>query len=105
MKAIKANFLYDGNGVQKNVYVCFTGEMISNITSSKPDCEILGEGIVTPAFIDPHSHIGLDRAGEPGAESEANDKLDSMIPLGRAIDGVYMDDHAFTESVENNVLY
>ena len=105
MKAIKANFLYDGNGVQKNVYVCFTGEMISDITSNKPDCEILGEGIVTPAFIDPHSHIGLDRAGEPGAESEANDKLDSMIPLGRAIDGVYMDDHAFTESVENNVLY
>ena len=105
MKAVKANLLYDGKGVQKNVYVCFNGNSISDVTANKPDCDIISEGIVTPAFIDPHSHIGLDRAGEPGSESEANDKLDSMIPLGRAIDGVYMDDHAFTESVENNVLY
>ena len=105
MKAVKANLLYDGKGVQKNVYVSFDGDSIMEVSRNKPDCEILEEGIVTPAFIDPHSHIGLDRAGEPGLESEANDKLDSMIPLGRAIDGVYMDDHAFTESVENNVLY
>ncbi len=105
MKAVKANVLYDGNGVQKNVYVCFEGDTIINVSGKKPDCEIIGEGVATPAFIDPHSHIGLDRAGEPPYESEANDKLDSMIPLARAIDGVYMDDHAFTESVENNVLY
>lgn len=105
MKAVKANLLYDGKSSKKNMYIYFEGDTIEEVTDKKPDCEILGEGTVTPAFIDPHSHIGLDRAGEPGLESEANDKLDSMIPLGRAIDGVYMDDHAFAESVENNVLY
>ena len=105
MKAVKANVLYDGNKKQKNVYVCFEGNTITEVTETKPYGEIIGEGVITPAFIDPHSHIGLDRAGEPPYESEANDKLDSMLPLARAIDGVYMDDHAFTESVESNVLY
>ena len=105
MKAVKANVLYDGNKKQKNVYVCFEGDTITEVTETKPYGEIIGEGVITPAFIDPHSHIGLDRAGEPPYESEANDKLDSMLPLARAIDGVYMDDHAFTESVESNVLY
>ena len=105
MKAVKANLLYDGKGTKKDVFICFDGTNITEVTDKKPDCDIMGEGIVTPAFIDPHSHIGLDRAGEPGSESEANDKLDAMIPLGRAVDGVYMDDHAFKESVESGVLY
>ncbi|MCL6014191.1 MAG: amidohydrolase [Candidatus Thermoplasmatota archaeon] len=105
MKAVKANLLYDGKASQKDVYIEFDGNTIKNVSQKKPECDIVAEGIVTPAFIDPHSHIGLDRAGEPGSESEANDKLDSMIPLGRAVDGVYMDDHAFRESVESGVLY
>ncbi len=105
MKAVKATTLYDGKGSKKDVYVGFEGSEIVYVDTKKPDCDVIGEGVVTPAFIDPHSHIGLDRAGEPGYESEANDKLDSMIPLGRAVDGVYMDDHAFSESVESGVLY
>jgi imidazolonepropionase-like amidohydrolase len=105
MKAVKAKVLYDGKSSTKDVYITYEGDRILSVDSKKPECEVLGEGYVTPAFIDPHSHIGLDRSGEPGSESEANDKLDSMIPLGRAIDGVYMDDHAFTESVESGVLY
>lgn len=105
MKAVKATTLYDGKGSKKDVYVGFEGSEFVYVDTKKPDCDVIGEGVVTPAFIDPHSHIGLDRAGEPGYESEANDKLDSMIPLGRAVDGVYMDDHAFSESVESGVLY
>lgn len=105
MKAVKATTLYNGMETKKDVYVGFEGSEIVYTDTKKPDCDIVGEGVVTPAFIDPHSHIGLDRAGEPGYESEANDKLDSMIPLGRAVDGVYMDDHAFSESVESGVLY
>ncbi len=105
MKAVKATTLYDGKVSKKDVYVGFEGSDIVYVDTKKPDCDVVVEGLVTPAFIDPHSHIGLDRAGEPGAESEANDQLDSMMPLGRAIDGVYMDDHAFSESVESGVLY
>ncbi len=105
MKFVKADILYDGRGVQKDVFVGFQDSTIKYVGKKKPEGEMIGEGIVTPAFIDPHSHIGLDRAGEPFMESEANDKLAPMMPLGRAIDGVYMDDSAFTESIENNVLY
>lgn len=105
MKFVKADMLYDGKGVQKDVFVGFQDSAIKYVGKKKPEGEMIGEGTVTPAFIDPHSHIGLDRAGEPYLESEANDKLAPMMPLGRAIDGVYMDDTAFTESVENNVLY
>ncbi len=105
MKFVKADMLYDGKGVQKDVFVGFQDSAIKYVGKKKPEGEMIGEGTVTPAFIDPHSHIGLDRAGEPYLESEANDKLAPMMPLGRAIDGVYMDDSAFTESVENNVLY
>lgn len=105
MKYVKADKLYDGVGIQKDVFVGFEGHSIKYVGKQKPEGEMIGEGTVTPAFIDPHSHIGLDRAGEPYMESEANDKLAPMMPLGRAIDGVYMDDSAFTESVENNVLY
>ncbi len=39
---------------------------------------------MTPAFIDPHSHIGLVRAGEPASEEEANEKMDSIIALADA---------------------
>ncbi|MGP6293530.1 amidohydrolase family protein [Caldiplasma sukawensis] len=105
MKYAKAEILYDGVGSKRNVYIGFENEKITYVGEKKPEGESIGEGIITPAFIDPHSHIGLDRAGEPGMESEANDRLDSFIPLGRAVDGVYMDDTAFRESVENNVLY
>ncbi len=105
MKAVKATTLYDGKESYKEMYIGYEGEKITYVGQKKPECDIVSEGVVTPSFIDPHSHIGLDRAGEPGSESEANDKLDSMIPLGRAVDGVYMDDHAFSESVEHGVLY
>ncbi|MGP6206897.1 amidohydrolase family protein [Cuniculiplasma sp. SKW3] len=105
MKFVKATTLYDGIGSKNNVYVGFEGDRISYVSNAKPDGDIIAEGVVTPAFIDPHSHIGMDRYGEPSRESEANEQMDPMLPLGRAIDGVYMDDMAFTESVENNVLY
>jgi len=55
--------------------------------------KLLGEfAVVTPAFIDPHSHIGMTRAGEPSEESEANDKLDAVLALPDMFDSVQMDD-------------
>ena len=62
-------------------------------------------GAVTPAFIDPHSHIGMVRSGEPSGEEEANEHIDSIFPLVNALHSVYMDDVSFKESVESGVLY
>ncbi len=105
MKYVKATTLYDGMQSKRDMYIGFEGNAITYVSQNKPEGDIISEGVVTPAFIDPHSHIGMDRYGEPSRESEANEQLDPMLPLGRAIDGVYMDDRAFQESVENNVLY
>ncbi len=61
--------------------------------------------MLTPAFIDPHSHIGMERAGEPSGEGEANEQLDSILALADALDSVQMDDKAFADAVEYGVLY
>jgi imidazolonepropionase-like amidohydrolase len=68
--------------------------------------EIIAEGaVVTPAFIDSHSHIGMVRTGEPEKEEEANEHMDSVYPLVNALHSIYMDDPAFKESVESGILY
>ena len=107
MKALKANVLYDGTGkrARKNVYVLFDGDKIVGVSKERKDAEIIGEGIVTPAFIDPHCHIGMARSGEPYQEDETNEQMNAIYPLVNAIHSVYMDDPAFKESVEFGVLY
>ncbi len=106
MKAIKARVLYDGtpDGVKKDVYVLFD-ERIQRISKDRQGAEVIAEGIVTPAFIDSHCHIGMARSGEPYYEDETNEQMNAIYPLVDAIHSVYMDDPAFRESVEHGVLY
>jgi len=104
MRALKAELLYDGTNVKKDKYIVFN-ERITDITDKKPDCEIIGEGVITPAFIDGHCHIGLERSGEPYYEEETNDELQPIAPLNNVIDSIYMDDFSFKESLEFGVLY
>jgi len=107
VKLLKFSKLYVGDGsVRTNVYVGFEGNEITYVGSEKPEGELLGEYPVgTPAFVDAHSHIGMDRAGEPWYEEEANERMDSLLPYLEAQNSVYMDDKAFEESVEWGVLY
>ena len=110
-KALKANLLYTGkpSEVLEDVYIVWEGEKIVSIVKEKPkDVEEIIEfdrAIVTPAFIDAHSHIGMDRAGEPSEEGEANEKFDSILPIVDALYSIYMDDKSFRESIEWGVLY
>ena len=60
---INATTLYDGNTVLENKAVIVEGNEIVDITAKKKNADY--EGIVTPGFIDGHSHIGMDREGEP----------------------------------------
>ncbi len=107
MKAIKAKILYDGTGrkARKDVYILFEEEKILGISNERKNAEIIGEGIVTPGFIDPHCHIGMARSGEPYQEDETNEQMNAIYPLVNALHSVYMDDPAFRESVEHGVLY
>ncbi|MHA1595337.1 MAG: amidohydrolase family protein [Candidatus Baldrarchaeia archaeon] len=105
MFAIKANLLYDGIGKKENVYIVVDGNKIKDVTSEKPDAEVLYEGVVTPAFIDGHSHIGMMRHGEPSTEEETNEVADIFLPTLDPLDSIYFDDKYFQDSVEFGVLY
>jgi imidazolonepropionase-like amidohydrolase len=104
-KCIRARTLYTGGKVLKDSYLVLNGRKIDGVSKSKKG-EVLGDfPVVTPAFVDPHSHIGMWRAGEPSAEGEGNEQLDSLLALPDALDSVQMDDVALRDAVEMGVLY
>ena len=105
MKCIFAETIYTGKSIVSHAYLVFNGQKISGISKSAKG-QLLGKfSVLTPAFIDPHSHIGMERSGEPSGEGEANDHLDSILTLTDALDSVQMDDKAFRDAVESGVLY
>jgi imidazolonepropionase-like amidohydrolase len=110
MKLIKANHLFDGISERKDVFIGFDNDEIKYVDGGKPGegGEIIAEGkdvVVTPAFIDSHSHIGLQRSAEYSGQYEENEQMDSTTPMVNALHSLYMDDPAFRESVEHGVLY
>ncbi|HEY9594753.1 MAG TPA: imidazolonepropionase, partial [Spirochaetia bacterium] len=105
MKSVFAETLYTGDEVVRNTHLLFEGNSIKGL-SMEPKGEFLGKfPVVTPAFIDAHCHIGMERSGEPGADGEANERMDSLLFLADALDSVQMDDSSFKDSVEQGVLY
>jgi imidazolonepropionase-like amidohydrolase len=105
MNCIFAKTIYTGKSIVLNAYLVFNGQTISGISKTAKG-QLLGEfNVLTPAFIDPHSHIGMERSGEPSSEGEANDQLDSILALTDALDSVQMDDKALRDAVESGVLY
>jgi imidazolonepropionase-like amidohydrolase len=105
VKCVFAETLYTGNEVVRNVHLLFEGNTVKGL-SMDPKGDFLGKfSVVTPAFIDAHAHIGMERSGEPGAEGEANERMESLLFLADALDSVQMDDSAFRDSIEMGVLY
>lgn len=105
MNCVYARTIYTGKSKISDRYLAFSGTNISGISRTAKG-EVLGDfEVLTPAFIDPHSHIGMERSGEPRGEGEANDHLDSILALTDALDSVQMDDMAFADAVEAGVLY
>ena len=105
MLSVKGSTIYTGKDVLHNAFVNSDGNTIVDV-STTPHGEVKGEyPVITPAFIDAHCHIGMRRAGEPFAESETNDQMESILALADALDSVQMDDGAFQTAVEAGVLY
>lgn len=101
---IKATLLFDGNGgAFKDRYITIEHDRITKVSAEA--CAYDLEGVVTPAFIDPHSHIGMEREGEPHQEGEANEKIGQILPLADPLDSIYFDDRAFADAVDFGVLY
>jgi len=105
MNSIFSETTYTGKSIVSDAYLVFNGQKIIGISKTAKG-QLLGKfKVLTPAFIDPHSHIGMERSGEPSSEGEANDQLDSVLALADALDSVQMDDKAFRDAVESGVLY
>ena len=105
MKSVFAKTIYTGKSIVNDTHLVFSGKSIRGISKAAKG-EVCGRfDVVTPAFIDPHSHIGMERSGEPSGEGEANAHLDSILALADALDSVQMDDKAFRDAVESGVLY
>ncbi len=100
---IKATILYNGIEKLTDQYITIEDDKITKVSPKEEPFEI--EGIVTPAFIDAHSHIGMFREGEPSKEAEGNDKSDQIQPLNNPLHSIYMDDKAFQKSIDFGVLY
>ncbi len=105
MKSVFAKTIYTGKSVVENAYLVFSDNKIIGVSKEKKG-ELQGKfAVITPAFIDPHSHIGMVRAGEPASEEESNENMESIITNADALDSIHMDDGAFTEAIEMGVLY
>ena len=105
MNFISAKKIYSGKKIITDAHLLFDGKKISAVSKTKKG-RCLGEfEVLTPAFVDPHSHIGMERAGEPNTEGEANEHRDSIMTLTDALDSVQMDDKALKDAVQMGVLY
>ena len=101
---IKATQMFDGlGGERKNTFITLNGNRIAKISEHEERFDM--EGVVTPGFIDPHSHIGMEREGEPCEEGEANEQIGQILPLINPLDSIYFDDRAFSDAVDFGVLY
>jgi imidazolonepropionase-like amidohydrolase len=105
MKAVFAKTIYTGRSVVHDSFLIFKDKTITGISKKKKGTLIGEYAVLTPAFIDPHSHIGMHRAGEPVSEAEANEQIDSILTLSDSLDSIHMDDAAFQDAVEMGVLY
>lgn len=106
MKSIFGKLVYTGEKIVENAYITFESNKIITVSSDKPSCEVIGEcEVITPAFIDAHSHIGMERAGEPSEDGDVNEQMESILFENNALDAVQMDDKSFKDSVENGILY
>jgi imidazolonepropionase-like amidohydrolase len=100
---VHAKTLFSGGRVLSDRWIVVKGDSIVEISAKKRPSDYAG--IVTPAFVDPHSHIGMFRAGEPGDEQEGNDITHQIQPLCDPIRSIYFDDLAFVDSIDFGVLY
>jgi imidazolonepropionase-like amidohydrolase len=105
MKSVYGKVIYTGKKVVEHAYLAFAGPRVEGIFSKSKGEELGRFEVLTPAFIDPHSHLGMARSGEPDGEAEANEEMDTILALSDALDSVQMDDAAFREAVEMGVLY
>ncbi len=105
MKCIYGKTIYTGSSVVKDTYLLLEGTTVAGTSRTRKGSLAGRFEVITPAFVDPHSHIGMHRSAEPEAEGETNDQMQAILALSDALDSVQMDDTAFRCAIEMGVLY
>ena len=88
-----------GNELENGTIIIESGKIINigeNVDTA--GCEIINcDGkIITPGFIDPHSHVGLIETGSRDeATHDLNETTESVTPHLRAKDAIFPEDQAF----------
>jgi imidazolonepropionase-like amidohydrolase len=105
MNCVFGKIIYTGQTLNENAFLQIKNDRIAGISKTAQG-RLLGKfDVITPAFIDPHSHIGISRSGEPNDQGEVNEKMNTFPVLSDALDSVQMDDCAFRDAIEMGVLY
>lgn len=99
-----ARVLYDGRERREGVLVRMEDDRIAEVREGTEEQADLS-GVVTPGFIDAHSHIGMIRQGEPQSEADVNDQIDQITPLNDPMNAIYWDDRGLAEAADFGVLY
>lgn len=102
---VRGEVIYTGTGTVQESYINVDGDRIVGLSNQGEGERGGAYAVITPAFIDAHSHIGLIRGGEPSAEAEANEHMDAMLAHADVLDSIQMDDKGFEDSVQGGVLY
>ncbi len=105
MPCVYAKTLYTGREMRADAWLIFDGWKIKKI-AARPEGEVVGEfATLTPALVDPHCHIGMNRPFEGGEPTETNERQAPFTVGADALDAVLLDDPSFRESIEAGVLY
>ncbi|MFO7556806.1 MAG: amidohydrolase family protein [Desulfobacterales bacterium] len=105
MNCVFAKIIYTGQSLNENAFLQIKNDQIAGISKTAGG-RLLGKfDVITPAFIDPHSHIGIYRAGEPNDQGESNEKMNTFPVLSDVLDSLQMDDCSFRDAIEMGVLY
>ena len=109
MKAILAGTVETGLGTTlSNVTILLEkGKIADIIEGHNPgDAEEIIDAsglVVTPGFIDAHTHIGTYCEGFPSEMADANDMVNPIASHLRILDAVYQDDTAFGDALAGGV--
>lgn len=104
MPEIGAKVVYTGTQVLENAAIRWEDRAIAGVEAAAA-LPVPTYQVVTPAFIDGHSHIGLVRHGEPSDEAEANEHMAAILAHADVLDSIQMDDLGLQDSIESGVLY
>ena len=108
MKAILAGTLVTGRETLSNATVFVENGKFTRVEPGldPKDATDVIDGrscVVTPGFIDAHTHIGTYCEGFPEDMGDSNDMVDPIAPQLRIIDAVYPDDTAFADALAGGV--